>query len=582
MKNMKQIFLTLCLISTGLVQAQSNLNATWLRHTCGYTNGVNLLGGNVWGDAVCADNFGNSYNSGSFSGFWFTMDTVIDMGNNRFYINKYNSNGDRLWTAKAMGTTINSIMTSSRMKCDSLGNVYVCGQFSVDDSVYMAPNWYPVGSGYVAKYDSNGNNLWCTYVPRAGTTYISFNDMTLVNGAIYLGGIMGFGTQSFGSFNFNTSQSQNGIVAKLDLNGNVLHAELLDPNSVNEIHGIEVSKNTNEIYLVGQYISSNLTVDAQTLTNTTNAQNSFIIKMDTSFTAVWAKKCNTYLRINQTVGSSVSCLKRIEMDKLDNIYVTANGNGDSTVIGSLSFNHRISPNGSYAQDIYIAKLNGNGQEIWLRNGGSDGMDVVTDLATDEWGNSIISVYSSQQSVSGLIFGADTIQQWYGGLVKYDPNGNLLYTQKLQEARTLQALAMSLDSTFYGTGNGKITIQPFLNLSISDCEDSLNGYNNPPFQMVMVKFFDNTGNFTTSVNNLAYEDYNIDVFPNPAGQIININFKDNSNKTKHLVVFDLLGNEYTSFTGQSNTTLNVENLPTGIYLLKVNEGNSMKVIKFMKQ
>jgi hypothetical protein len=362
----------------------------------------------------------------------------------------------------------------------------------------------------------------------------------------------------------------------------VLHAELLDPNSVNEIHGIEVSKNTNEIYLVGQYISSNLTVDAQTLTNTTNAQNSFIIKMDTSFIAVWAKKCNTYLRINQTVGSSVSCLKRIEMDKLDNIYVTANGNGDSTVIGSLSFNHRISPNGNYAQDIYIAKLNGNGQEIWLRNGGSDGMDVVTDLATDEWGNSIISVYSSQQSVSGLIFGADTIQQWYGGLVKYDPNGNLLYTQKLQEARTLQALAMSLDSTFYGTGNGKITIQPFLNLSISDCEDSLNGYNNPPFQMVMVKFFDNTGNFTTSVNNLAYEDYNIDVFPNPAGQIININFKDNSNNTKHLVVFDLLGNEYTSFTGQSNTTLNVENLPTGIYFLKVNEGNSMKVIKFMKQ
>jgi hypothetical protein len=99
---------------------------------------------------------------------------------------------------------------------------------------------------------------------------------------------------------------------------------------------------------------------------------------------------------------------------------------------------------------------------------------------------------------------------------------------------------------------------------------------------MVKFFDNTGNFTTSVNNLAYEDYNIDVFPNPAGQIININFKDNSNNTKHLVVFDLLGNEYTSFTGQSNTTLNVENLPTGIYFLKVNEGNSMKVIKFMKQ
>ncbi|MBK7963937.1 MAG: hypothetical protein IPK10_00530 [Bacteroidetes bacterium] len=148
---MKKIIIVLSLLVTNVLQAQININALWLRHTCGYTNGINLLGGDVWGNAVCADTYGNSYNSGNFSGFWFAMDTVIDMGNNRFYINKYNNNGDRLWTAKAMGTTINSIMTSSRMKCDSLGNVYVCGTFSVDDSVYMAPNWYPVGSGYVAK-----------------------------------------------------------------------------------------------------------------------------------------------------------------------------------------------------------------------------------------------------------------------------------------------------------------------------------------------------------------------------------------------------------------------------------------------
>lgn len=115
------------------------------------------------------------------------------------------------------------------------------------------------------------------------------------------------------------------------------------------------------------------------------------------------KKCITYLHINQVVGSSISCLTRIEIDKFDNIYVSANGNGDSTVIGALSFTHRIHPTIEYAQDIYIAKLNSNGQEIWLRNGGSDGMDIATDLATDEWGNSIVSVYSSQQSLSGLIF-----------------------------------------------------------------------------------------------------------------------------------------------------------------------------------
>lgn len=97
--------------------------------------------------------------------------------------------------------------------------------------------------------------------------------------------------------------------------------------------------------------------------------------MNPSFTALWAKKCNTYLHLNQTVGSSVSCLRRIEIDNLDNIYVTANGNGDSTVIGALRFNHRISPNGSYAQDIYIAKLSSSGQEIWFD------MEVVMEWTT---------------------------------------------------------------------------------------------------------------------------------------------------------------------------------------------------------
>lgn len=91
---MKRIFiLALLSISIGNGLAQSKPSAEWLRHTCGYTNGVNLLGGNVWGDAVCTDRFGNSYNSGSFSGNWFTMDTVIEMLENRFYINKYNARG---------------------------------------------------------------------------------------------------------------------------------------------------------------------------------------------------------------------------------------------------------------------------------------------------------------------------------------------------------------------------------------------------------------------------------------------------------------------------------------------------------
>lgn len=578
---MKKLFIIIGVLISGSLHAQNSISATWLRHTCGYTNGVNLLGGDVWGDAVCADKFGNSYNSGSAVGYWFTMDTVIDLNIGRFYINKYDASGLRVWTATARGTSINSIMSSTRMVCDSLGNVYLCGTFAVDDSVYMAPNWYPVGSGFVSKYDSNGNNLWCAYVPRTGSTYISFTDMALINGAIYVSGNMGFGTQSFGPFSFTSTHPQNGIIAKLDLSGNVLHAEQLDPNSVNEVHGIAVSGNTDEIFIVGQYISDPLTIDSQILTLTADAQNSFIVKYNSSFTALWAKKCITYLHINQVVGSSVSCLKRIEMDKLDNIYVSANGNGDSTNIGALSFTHRIHPTIEYAQDIYIAKLNSNGQEIWLRNGGSDAMDVITDLATDEWGNSILSVYSGQQSISGFIFGIDTMPQWHGGIVKYDPNGNLLYTQELQEARTLQALAISKDSTFYGTGNGFNPGLPYINLSITQCEDTINGYYNPPYKMVMVKFFDNYGNFTTSDSELNLSENIFNIYPNPASEFIQVDFEESDQSHGFIEIIDLHGKSFINEKIYGNAKIDVSKLSYGVYFLKLIKGNRVEVAKFIK-
>lgn len=79
------------------------------------------------------------------------------------------------------------------------------------------------------------------------------------------------------------------MIAKLDLSGNVLHAEQLDPNSVNEVYGIEVSANTNEIYVVGQYISDSLKVDNEVLHIDSDAQNSFIVKYNNSFSALWAK-----------------------------------------------------------------------------------------------------------------------------------------------------------------------------------------------------------------------------------------------------------------------------------------------------
>lgn len=578
---MQKVIIIICFLISYNALSQQSADAIWLRHTCGYTNGVNLLGGNVWGDAACADRFGNSFNSGYFSGNWFTMDTVIEMNTNRFYINKYNSSGKRLWTAKAKGTTINSIMTSSRMECDDFGNVYICGTFGVDDSVYMAPYWYPVGSGYIAKYDSNGNNVWCRYTPKTSTTALTFNDMSIANGYIYACGIMNYGTASFGTFNFTTTQPQNGVIVKLDLNGNVLLAELLDTAVTNEIHGIEVSKHTNNVYLVGQYLNNKLTIDGMTIPEVTDATNSFIVKMNSSFVAKWLKNGYTHIQYGTgsgVWGTGVKCLKSVELDQFDNVYAVGNGNGDTTRYGNLFFNHIMT--GSYHQEVYLVKYDSNGSVKWLKNGKSAENDYVHDVMTDKWGNSILSVWSGKNALGKFIFDSDSIAIWHGGLIKYDPNGNVIFAKQLQENRSITQLALGTDSTFFATGNGIAYSKPYDTINVTGCENTTNG-TLADNKMIMVKFFDNTSVIVNSVKEIQ-RPFVINVYPNPANE--HLFFKaTKSNEQYFLKIFDMYGGVVYSGSFVNEAYVNTSQLAGGMYIYQLRDTKNQIVSnRFIKQ
>jgi hypothetical protein len=67
---MNKFFLPLIVVLTSFCsKAPFSLIATWLGNYCGYTSGINLLRGDVYGGSICADNFGNSYNSRNYTGF---------------------------------------------------------------------------------------------------------------------------------------------------------------------------------------------------------------------------------------------------------------------------------------------------------------------------------------------------------------------------------------------------------------------------------------------------------------------------------------------------------------------------------
>jgi hypothetical protein len=317
--------------------------------------------------------------------------------------------------------------------------------------------------------------------------------------------------------------------------------------------------------------------DGQTLTYTDNGTNSFIIAMNQIFDVQWMRKGITYIGMNGGVwGSDIKCLRSIELDSLDNIYAIGNGNGDSTVFGSLRFSHFIPK--QYAQDVYLVKYDKTGKEQWLKHGGSGENDNAWDIITDKAGNSIIAVMGGFNTLYNFVFDNDSIQRYHGGLVSYDANGQLRYVKKLQEARSLRRLTWGIGTTFYGTGTGVIYKMPYDTLEIAQCEDTIHA-SLANYKLVMVQFNDER----STILGLHETDQSSGIVSNQDGtifipsvqipQLDSITLTDITGKQISLLQSDI-------YQTQNGFFLNTNSLHSGVYFLKVIQNTSCSFIKMI--
>ena len=93
-----------------------------------------------------------------------------------------------------------------------------------------------------------------------------------------------------------------------------------------------------------------------------------------------------------------------------------------------------------------------------------------------------------------------------------------------------------------------------------------------------------GTFTANEDNyVTPQTLNLSVYPNPFAGNINLNVNSKSNAPIHVSVYNLKGELVKTTLSRSNTstTLNSDTLPTGVYLVKANQGNSNATIKILK-
>jgi hypothetical protein len=117
-------------------------------------------------------------------------------------------------------------------------------------------------------------------------------------------------------------------------------------------------------------------------------------------------------------------------DGLGNIYVTGVFTSSSVTFGTIQLNNSTTVvNSCSPGDIFLVKYSPNGNILWAKKAGGSSSDVAYGCTTDANRNVIVTGYFDSPSIN---FGTNNLSNSGGTdifLVKYDSNGNFIWAKK---------------------------------------------------------------------------------------------------------------------------------------------------------
>ncbi|MFC1731097.1 SBBP repeat-containing protein [candidate division KSB1 bacterium] len=374
--------------------------------------------GNSISRSVAADNYGNIYAVGEFVDPSILFDTISLTGNGGgdAYIVKYNSDGNVLWAKGIGGADIDR----ARSVCtDPYGNIYVAGEFWSDtiviDTFVLSKTDYGFDV-FIAKYDGNGNVLWAK---SAEGNYIDYVTGIAANdqGEVYIIGSIWGNYIVFDTIILYNSGNIDMYIAKYDIAGNAVWAQNGIGNDQDEVYSISVDNGGN-VLIGGSFRSDSISFGNKTLINSSDTlcfgdlcYDAFLVKFDENGIVEWAVS-STGKDWDETYG--------VVTDTSGNIYTTGIFISDTIYFDTLSLvNHTTF-------DVYISKYNTDGIVQWVTGFGGNSTDYVEDMAIDNNGNIYIGGgFDSDSLVIGNdVFVNKGSNDIY--VAKYDNDGNNIW------------------------------------------------------------------------------------------------------------------------------------------------------------
>ena len=567
----KALFTFILFLIVFAAQNSNGQNWEWAKEGAGYPINEGL--------SVTTDHSGNVYITGTFHSTITFNGTTLTQTNDGWclFLVKYDSSGNVIW-AKTTGGTCSDVGTS--VTTDKSGNVYVTGSYwynNVDsplangtiffDTVELL---YTSGFGsesmFLVKYDSSGNVIWAK-----GAGDQDDVEGTVVNtdnsGNVYLTGGYDGPSLTLGTITLTNAVSSvyefDMFLAKYDSSGNVLWATGPANGTAVVAHAVTIDA-SEHIYVLGGFYNRSVIFGTDTLINTGyignyNATDVFLVKYDSLGNVLWAKCAGGNLGggFGGTLPTSVCSGAGITTDPVGNVYITGEFS-DSMTLGAITLADTTS-------NMFLAKYDPSGNTTWARK--ATGSNTVYSITSDDTGNIFISGNYRSSITFGtttLNNGNDTIYSLF--LVKYDTSGNAV---SVNTASCDKAYPYSIScdpaNNIYVAG---LYNSPDITFSTTTL------INTPPYgDMFLAKLKSNLPN-NTRIQIINKE--KIDIYPNPAHTYLRISATYNITT---IVIANLLGQTvYSNRYNASQVQVDVAELPTGVYFVKVNE----EVRKFVKQ
>lgn len=279
-------------------------------------------------------------------------------------------------------------------------------------------------SWFFLKLDENGQFLWVKVL--SPNTYETFKISIDNQGNYYIYGLFRAATDfDPGLEEYIVSPRNNnstGYVLKLNTNGLFEWVKQVPSEAYANVKALEFDSNQDMI-VVGSFLES---VDLNPDENVNYQLNSnapiavYVAKWNSDGNFIWAKSYD---------GDKPVYPQYISIDKQDNLLI--GGFHEGGLIDLDPGNSEFLVKGNGDADIYIQKLNTNGDFLWAKSIGGTNRDDIDDIKTDINGNVIISglfqyLVNFDPENDGSIY--NTTVRYRDFIQKYAPDGSLIWTR----------------------------------------------------------------------------------------------------------------------------------------------------------